>query len=104
MKNNQNIDTVFGLTVIVVLAAAVLVTAGNANTAKVNEQKDSQIAMSYMVQKKNAKIRSLAAQLAAKQSELDNVKKELVGVKADLEAVNKKLTTIAAEPAVPVMQ
>ena len=103
MKKDQNIDTVFGLAVIVILAAAVFVISNNTNIAKVNEQKDSQIAMGQVVQNKNFKIKILAAQLAAKQSELDSVKKELLGVKADLEAVSKKLTTIVApaEPAVP---
>lgn len=99
MENKQNINTVFGLVVIVFLAALVLI-GGNLNSKKVNESND-QIAMSNLLKQRNVKIRILSQQLADKQKETDSIKKDLINAKNDLEAANKKMAAAAAVLSIP---
>ena len=97
MKNKTGISTTFGLTVIGILAVSLLVLS-NSNNTDMLDQKHNQNVLGFSIQRKNAKIRLLTAQLAEKQKELDTAKQDLLTVKNDLNAVNNKLAVMIAAP------
>ncbi len=101
MENKQSINTVFGLLVIIFLAVVILV-GNHTNSQKAQNQSDeNQITLSYLLQRRNAKIKVLSAQLAEKQKETDGIKKELIDAKNALDVANKKMAAAAAVLDIP---
>ncbi len=103
MENKTAVSTVFGLAMIGVLAVS-LVVLSSANNHELELQKNNQNVLGFAIQRKNAKINALSAEVAAKQKELDTVKQSLQSVKNDLDVLHSKVSAVTTVPEVAVAQ
>jgi septal ring factor EnvC (AmiA/AmiB activator) len=94
VENKQSINTVFGLLIIIFLTAILLV--GNTKGVQKFDDDENRIAVSYLLQRRNDKVKNLSTELSSKQSELATLRQELLSVKTDLDSANQKLTKVMA--------
>ena len=94
MENKQNINTVFGLLIIIFLTAILLV--GNSKGNNMTDNDENRVSLSYLLQRRNDKVKHLSSQLSTKQNELGNLKQELASLKDDLDSANQRLSRVMA--------